>query len=189
MDFMVNNQPPETFAERKSTATAMARLKVEKTVVNFVSSAVFDRLFYEGMDLVEETAAYLDGPGRTESKNMSRKTALAYAGESMRLTTRLMQVASWLLVHRSIEEGELTPFEAQRDKYRLGSKEVCSTRDLGADQALPERLIELLGSSQSLYDRVNRMDENLYRPQQRVDEVDRQMTRLKEAFNIQFVQD
>jgi len=189
MDFMVNNQPPRDIAEPKATATALARLAVEKTVVNFVSSAMFDRLFHEGMDLVEETAAYLDGPGRTESKNMSRNTALVYAGESMRLTTRLMQVASWLLVHRSVEEGELTPFETQRDKYRLGAKEVCSSRDMDTDQALPERLNELLDSSQSLYDRVGRLDDKLYQPQQRVDELNRQRTRLKEAFNIQLTQD
>ncbi|TDI66581.1 MAG: DUF1465 family protein [Alphaproteobacteria bacterium] len=189
MDFMVNNQPPRDIAEPKATATALARLAVEKTVANFVSSAVFDRLFHEGMDLVEETAAYLDGPGRTESKNMSRHTALVYAGESMRLTTRLMQVASWLLVHRSVEEGELTPFETQRDKYRLGAKEVCSSRDMDTDQALPERLNELLDSSQSLYDRVGRLDDKLYQPQQRVDELNRQRTRLKEAFNIQLTQD
>ncbi len=55
MEFMVNNQPPEIFAERKSTATAMARLKVEKTVVNFVSSAVFDRLQSEIVSYLEDS--------------------------------------------------------------------------------------------------------------------------------------
>lgn len=189
MDFMVNNQPPRDIAQPKPTANLLARLKVERTIANFVSSAMFDRLFHEGMDLVEETAAYLDGPGRTEAKNMSRNTALVYAGESMRLTTRLMQVASWLLVHRSVEEGELTPFETQRDKYRLGAKEVCTSRDMDSDQVLPERLTELLDNSQSLYDRVGRLDDKLYQPQQPVDELGRQLARLKEAFDIQLTQE
>jgi len=49
------------------------------------------------MDLVEETAAYLDGDGRTEAKTLERSVSLTYATESMRLTTRLMQLASWLV--------------------------------------------------------------------------------------------
>ena len=61
------------------------------------------------MELVEETASYLDGEGRQESKLLSRNAALAYAAESMRLTTRLMQVASWLLVQRAVREGDMAP--------------------------------------------------------------------------------
>ena len=52
------------------------------------SSQIFADLFRDGMALVEETAAYLDGPGRQESKKLERNAALAYATESMRLTTR-----------------------------------------------------------------------------------------------------
>src|SRR6516165_4968496 len=72
------------------------------------ASQNFSQLFRDGMKLVEETAAYLDGPGRHESKQLDRSTALAYATESMRLTTRLMQLASWLLLHRAVNEGEMS---------------------------------------------------------------------------------
>ena len=34
----------------------------------------------------------------------------------MRLTTRLMQVASWLLVQRAVDEGEMTEEEAVQRK-------------------------------------------------------------------------
>ena len=60
------------------------------------------------MTLVEEAASYLDGPGREESRDLPRPAAVAYSTESMRLTTRLMQVASWLLLQRAVNEGELT---------------------------------------------------------------------------------
>ena len=88
-------------------------------VQDFASSELFDRTFQEGMELVEETATYLDGGGRQDSKMLSRSAALAYAGESMRLTTRLMQVASWLLVQRAVREGDMNPTEACQDRYRL----------------------------------------------------------------------
>ena len=87
------------------------------------------------MDLVEETAAYLDGAGRQESKLLSRNAALAYAAESMRLTTRLMQVASWLLVQRAVREGDMPPDAACEDRYRLaGRGRLPRDRRAGAER-------------------------------------------------------
>src|ERR1700726_87014 len=83
------------------------------------SSQVFADLFREGMGLVEETAAYLDGPGRQDAKKLERAAAIAYATESMRLTTRLMQLASWLLLHRAVNEGEMSLAQAGREKKKV----------------------------------------------------------------------
>jgi hypothetical protein len=74
------------------------------------------------MALVEETASYLDGSGRLEAKKLERGAALVYATESMRLTTRLMQVASWLLLHRAVKEGEMTLAQANNEKSKTGSR-------------------------------------------------------------------
>ena len=87
-------------------------LSVVDNAVHFgeklAASGTFKTLFRDGMALVEETAAYLDGAGRDDAKTLQRATALAYASESMRLTTRLMQIASWLLLQRAINEGEMS---------------------------------------------------------------------------------
>src|ERR1700761_9188970 len=96
-----------------------------ETIQDFARSELFERTFQEGMELVEETAGYLDGAGRQASKSLSRNAALAYASESMRLTTRLMQVASWLLVQRAVREGDMPPSAACEDRYRLAGEEVC----------------------------------------------------------------
>src|SRR5713101_9496924 len=85
-DRMIDRLQPVSFGER------------------LAASQNFSRLFRDGMKLVEDTAAYLDGPGRQESKLLDRAASLAYATESMRLTTRLMQLASWLLLHRAVNE-------------------------------------------------------------------------------------
>ena len=90
-------------------------------IQDFAKSELFERTFQEGMELVEETAAYLDGAGRHESKRLSRSAALAYASESMRLTTRLMQMASWMLVQRAVREGQMAPADACNDRYRIAS--------------------------------------------------------------------
>src|SRR5436305_13716503 len=69
-------------------------------------SAAFGTLFREGMDLVEETSAYLDGVGRSAAKALERAGSLTYASESVSLTTRLRQLASWLLLLRAAKAAE-----------------------------------------------------------------------------------
>jgi regulator of CtrA degradation len=128
-------------------------------VKDFASSELFDRTFQEGMALVEETAAYLDGPGRQESKSLDRKAALGYASESMRLTTRLMQVASWLLVQRAVREDEMDPLKACDARYRLGGERALSAE---AASDLPVGLKTLLMRSERLYERVLHLDRRMY---------------------------
>jgi regulator of CtrA degradation len=128
----------------------------------FTDSALFDKTFDEGMALVEETARYLDGKGREEARALPRKAAMLYAGESMRVTTRLMQAASWLLVQRAVRDGDMAHTDALHDRYRLGSREFClgvSPDDLSA---LPMALTDLLTRSDHLYRRIARLDDILF---------------------------
>src|SRR5271154_6231648 len=85
----------------------------------FQSSEQFDHIFKEGMALVERTASYLDGPGRKEAKVLAGGVGVLYATESMRLTTRLLDLASWLLIRRALREGEITEEEAQKKRRRV----------------------------------------------------------------------
>src|SRR6185312_5267246 len=88
-------------------------------LARFTSSSQFHKVFREGMGLVEETANYLDGPGRQDARSLDRHGAIAYATESMRLTTRLMQLASWLLLQRAVGQGEPTDEAAAAEKRRI----------------------------------------------------------------------
>src|SRR6187397_3511181 len=113
---------------------------------HLASSQAFAVLFRDGMALVEETASYLDGPGRSESKKLERAAALAYATESMRLTTRLMQLASWLLLHRAVKEGEMSLAQANKEKakVKLSAGEHSDEQNV---RLLPERLRGLVQRS------------------------------------------
>jgi regulator of CtrA degradation len=157
-----------------------------EVVRDFAKSDLFDRTFKEGMALVEETATYLDGDGRRESRLLGREDALLYAGESMRLTTRLMQIASWLLVQRAVREGDMEPSDACDDKYRLAS---LSSVELALDpKIMPEGLLQLLERSNRLYERISHMDRRMFidseadAPAQNA--VLDQMTRLQNAFGV-----
>ena len=151
--------------------------------LTFSGSELFKRTFEEGMSMVEETATYLDGKGRAESKLLPSKAALAYAGESMRLTTRLMQVASWLLVQRAVAEGEMSIDEATKEKYRLGAREICRGKRPETVDLLPAKLVDLLDRSMQLYERVERLDILLYGKEPSVvPGMHAQLDRLQAAF-------
>src|SRR5262250_1191024 len=125
-------------------------------------SQAFADLFRDGMALVEETAAYLDGPGRKESKSLQRNAALAYATESMRLTTRLMQLASWLLLHRAVNEGEMSLVQANKERRKI--KLSADGWEDDAAMALPKRLNDLIARSKKLQDQIRRLDATIHAP-------------------------
>jgi len=139
--------------------SALSPADRSRTVRDFARSELFDRTFREGMELVEETAAYLDGEGRRDSKMLSRAAALAYAAESMKLTTRLMQIASWLLVQRAVREDDMTPEAACEPRYRLNDRRIDAEP---SHAELPIALIEYLVRSEKLFDRTLYLDRRMY---------------------------
>ena len=154
-----------------------------RDLTSFTGSALFSRTFDEGMALVEETARYLDGRGRDESRELPRKTALLYAGESMRVTTRLMQAASWLLIQRAVQDGEMQAEDAAGERYRLGSKEICLGGRNESIGDLPKTLRDLLERSDNLYRRIARLDDVLFgNAQPANDGVRQHFERLQENF-------
>ena len=151
-------------------------------VANFIDTAMFDRTFDEGMALVEETARYLDGKGREEARTLPRKAAMLYAGESMRVTTRLMQAASWLLVQRAVRDGDMDRADALHDRYRLGSREICLGVCAEETNDLPIQLQDLLARSDNLYRRIARLDDVLFGTNETPAGARGQMDALAQAF-------
>ncbi len=153
-----------------------------------IGSDSFHLLFREGMDLVEAAAAYLDGPGRAEAKVLQRMDALAYAAESMRLTTRLMQLASWLLMQRAVNDGELNLAAAGSERQKVKLSRQAPVADAETYARLPDELRRLSDASLRLQERLLHLDTALYaavpsamRPLDSND-VHAQLSRLSVAF-------
>lgn len=125
------------------------------------TSEGFATLFREGMALLEETADYLDGPGREASRHLSRLGSLAYATESMKLTTRLMQVASWLLLQRAVNDGEMSPDQAAEEKSKVRLEHPEDQERSSAFDELPSDLCDLIDRSLRLQARVRHLDRQL----------------------------
>jgi regulator of CtrA degradation len=162
---------------------------VEEGAVSFserlASSPHFAALFRDGMALVDETASYLDGSGRLESKKLERSAGLVYATESLRLTNRLMHLASWLLLHRAVKEREITLAQASKEKSKV-SLAACAPGDAKSLGLLPAKLQELIARSAKLQIEVRRLDATMHAaaaPNIPTDNpVGRQLGLLKAAF-------
>ena len=146
----------------------MSELLEQSNTINFIehkaSSAAFKKLYSEGMGLVEETAAYLDGEGRVEAKKLSRVGATLYAAESMRLTTRLMQIASWLLLQRALNSGEMNRDQMLAEKKKIRLDTSSAKADGGGWNDLPDQFKLLVTRSLRLQSYVNRLDRDLFAP-------------------------
>lgn len=155
----------------------------------FQSSEQFDHIFREGMALVERTAAYLDGPGRKEAKGLTGGAGVLYATESMRLTTRLLDLASWLLIRRALKEGEISDEEARTKRRRVKLQAFGRPAHVKGFAELPSGLRGLIEESFALHDRICQLDRALsmqsdvdVMPDAIVNPVAQQMGMLERAF-------
>jgi len=121
----------------------------------------FQSLFREGMALVDETATYLDGEGRRDSEKLNRSGATLYAAESMRLTTRLMNLASWLLLQRAAIQGEMSAEQVAAEKAKVRLDGTSAEQDSANFAELPEPFLHLVRRTDRLEDRVRQLDAGL----------------------------
>ncbi|KAF0229543.1 MAG: hypothetical protein FD175_1881 [Beijerinckiaceae bacterium] len=180
----MQDQTRDTVMAGIGTQEAGLRAGAVSFTERMLASEGFMTLFREGMGLVEATAGYLDGEGRVESKNLDRNIALAYASESMRLTTRLMQLTSWLLLQRAVNEGELTRDDAEREHRRVVIAMQESSIAGDVFEQLPETLRDLIDRSKSLQVRIQRIDQELkgQAPKETANPVASQIGQLAAAF-------
>jgi regulator of CtrA degradation len=128
--------------------------EIHKAIIDYQ----FQEVFQEGMGLIEETANYLDGQGRQDVRELDKQGSVTYASQSMRLTTRLMQLASWLLLQRAISSGEISRAEAEQEKGRISLDEIGQGQPLDGEEQLPEALQALVTRSLRLHERMLTLD-------------------------------
>ena len=144
-----------TSTEREEPAAAGITVSFGE---RFAASDQFDAIFKEGMGLVERTATYLDGQGRKESRALRGPVAVLYATESMRLTTRLLELASWLMIRRALKEGEITAKEARSKRERVKLRAPGRPAHIKGFAELPQGLRTLIETSYALNDRIFQLD-------------------------------
>lgn len=122
----------------------------------------FDRTYEEAFALLVEARDYLADRQQQATDQLTPQHQLIAGCETMRLTSRLVQVMAWLMVQRAVHAGEIDPVEADAPQRRLGGHDVCAEPGPWDVSGLPRRLRLLLDRSHALYNRVARLDEMVH---------------------------
>jgi len=117
---------------------------------------LIDSLYTEAMVLADEARSYFDQAGRTERETLTPLLRVTLSCESLKITTRLMNMLSWLLTQRAVELGQIDAVDARApaDWHELDS-------DPAALAGLPKAAIELIDASRDLQARVRRIDSDI----------------------------
>lgn len=115
-----------------------------------------DDLYCEAMVLADEARAYLERDASVEREMLALEDRVHFSCESLKITTRLMQVIAWLLSRRAYARGEISLEECRSDRYRLGD---AAPSDQNCTRAFPAEMRVLIAASESLYARALRLEE------------------------------
>jgi regulator of CtrA degradation len=102
-----------------------------------------------------------------------------------------MQLASWLLLHRAVKEGEMSLAQANTEKSKV-KLSAADSHDPGNVELLPVSLRELIVRSQALQSKVRRLDNTIHNRVASdhvpaINPVERQLGLLKAAFGAESV--
>jgi regulator of CtrA degradation len=108
----------------------------------------------------------------------------------MRLTTRLLELASWLVIRRALKAGEIGDEEARTKRRRLKLTSIGRPEHVQNFAELPARLRQLIEASFALHDRIVLLDRALEQPEAVIATVARnpvgeQFAKLAAAFDGQ----
>lgn len=128
--------------------------------------AAFDGTYREVLALLERARALAAAPrppaprvaAAADPASLARLEASC---EALRVTSRLTHCLAWVLVHKAIHAGELSPDAAYRPENRLSGGAVCLAMGGEANPRLPGRLRALLFDSRALYVRLARLDSRM----------------------------
>ncbi len=116
--------------------------------------------------MADEARTYFDmreasDPGIEEGGWDDPLRRVAFACESLKVTTRLMHIIAWLLSQRAWQRGEIDDAEMRDEKYRLGH--AAGTEPAMA-ASFPFAARALIDASQDLYERVARLQDRIVNP-------------------------
>lgn len=143
-----------------------------------------DGLYVEAMVMADEARSYFDLRDAVEPEMEDPLRRVAFACESLKVTTRLMHIIAWLLSQRAWARGEICDADLSDEKYRLG---WATSTDPALGATFPFAARALIDASQELYERVARLQESMDRMTRRRGQVEVSpartlMDRLNTAF-------
>lgn len=128
-----------------------------------VDTTFFSHTYDEALALTVEARDYIAGDHDFDMSHVGFAERLYLSCETMRLTSRMTHIMSWVFFQRAAQEGEITLEEARKEECRLGGAVICLGHDPDVIEVLPSRLQDLMERSYKLYQRIARLDQMLDR--------------------------
>lgn len=137
--------------------------KISNIMVNNAAPNVLfmPGVFDETMQLLTDAHEYFHMFGTDDQNNIAAELRTLYSCEMSRITLRLSSIMAWLLVQRSVFSGKIAPEEAHR--YGLDFQHICLVDNRVLHGVLPSYVCFLLDRSLELYERVQRLDQQIKR--------------------------
>ncbi|GAB4139807.1 MAG: hypothetical protein Tsb0016_06640 [Sphingomonadales bacterium] len=126
-----------------------------------------DRLYQEAVGLADEARTYFGMHAKLDRQRLAPIDRVLYTCESLRISTRLMHVISWLMVRKAVAAGEISAADGLRPERRLGDQELCQMTERDALRRMPPMVASLSYRSQAVFDRAWRMEQDLLAAEQR----------------------
>src|SRR5215218_1659589 len=124
-----------------------------------ITPRLVDSFYTEAMVLADEARSYFDDAGRYARQELDPFARVGFACESLKVTTRIMHIVSWLLTQRAIESGEIPLLDGRRPERRLGH---AQDSDPAVIRQVPQAAQRLINASADLYARIKRIDEGSF---------------------------
>lgn len=135
-------------------------IRPSELAARMLESGEFRTLYAEVMELVEDTANFLDHEGRAAAKLLGRNASVAYSKHSMELTTALMRAASSCLALRAARAGEMK-IEAALKEVAAAQPLVRPVSTIDPQLQLPQRFIDLADWANTLQKRLKSFCDHL----------------------------
>lgn len=123
--------------------------------------SLVDRLYQEAVGLADEARTYFAMHSKLDRGRLPPIDRVLYTCESLRISTRLMHVISWLMVRKAVARGEISAQDGLRAERRLGDAELCQMTERDALRRMPPMVASLSYRSQSVFDRAWRMEQDM----------------------------
>ena len=121
-----------------------------------IASRLIETIYSEALLLADETRAYFDQGNVAEHGALPPAERVLLACESLKASTRLMQIIGWLLMRKAEAAGEVPVTDPSDPKRRLDD---CPDIDADVIARMPARARQLVLAGVDLHQRVGRIDQ------------------------------
>lgn len=127
-------------------------LKIEP--VSQIAPRLVSSLYTEALLMMDESRSYFEAEQLAERDALGPVARVAFACESLRVTTRLMHVVAWLMARRMPTQARLSDAGAC-----MSPLPVMNPSEDAHLALLPPMGQQIVRASMDLYERVRRLDE------------------------------